>query len=384
LKTGEYTVIYAPTNKKIYSYDYDPKQKQFVVISTTQNNQHQIEKVDLTGKVISSAVIERGNSGSVYEYYSGYLHPSGDFLITYTDLGLFLLDFEGRITKPAYDVLGELIYPNFHPKENKLVVTHLIYDADIAALKPYMVEGESINVIARSNAAERNAQFQPAGKGIAFVSNRTGNRQLWLFNDSKVTQISHEAAGLQSDDFVWSPTGNEIAVLVSDKIVAYTLDQNSRHIDSSLPVKKILQWQTNNEILFIAKENNQLFSIGANNLLVTELNLDDVKWAHSFTENQLLYVSHNKAFIEIAGESTYLPKLSAFLHHSKFVMKNNKLFGVNNSKQLWSYDISSHTLDFLHKFTKPNAFISDTREGEFLFTFSVNVKKELLEFEIHN
>ena len=382
LKTGEYTVIYAPLNHKIYSYDYDPKKKQFAVISTTQNNQHRIEKVDLAGHVISTALIQTGNAGSVYEYYSGYLHPSGDFLITYTDLGLFLLDFEGRVTKPDYDILGQLIYPNFHPTDNKLVVTHLNYDSDIAVLKPLISEGESINVIARSNAAERNAQFQPTGKAIAFVSNRTGSQQLWLYNENKVSQISHQALGLQSDQFVWSPTGNEIAVLVSDKIVVYRLDKKSRQIESSLTVKKILQWQTNNEILFIAKENNQLFSIGVNNQLLTELAINDVQWAHRLTEDQLLYVSHNKAFIESAGKSTYLPELSPFLHHPKFVLKQNKLFGINIAMQLWSYDLTSKKIDILHKITKSNSFISDTRGGEFLFTFSVSFKKELLEFDI--
>ncbi len=382
LKTGEYTVIYAPLSHKIYSYDYEPKKKQFAVISTTQNNQHRIEKVDLAGHVISTALIQTGNAGSVYEYYSGYLHPSGDFLITYTDLGLFLLDFEGRITKPDYDLLGQLIYPNFHPKDNKLVVTHLNSDSDIALLKPLISKGESINVIARSNAAERNAQFQPTGKAIAFVSNRTGSRQLWLYNENKVSQISHQVLGLQSDEFVWSPTGNEIAVLVSDKVVIYSLDKKSRQIESSLPVRKILQWQINNEILFIAKENNQLFSIGANNQLLTELAIHEVQWAHRLTEDQLLYVSHNKAFIEKAGNSTYLPELSPFLHHPKFVLKQNQLFGINNNKQLWSYELASKKIDVLHQITKSSSFISDTRGGEFLFTFSVSFKKELLEFDI--
>ena len=382
LKTGEYTVIYAPLNHKIYSYDYDPKQKQFAVISTTQDNQHRIEKVDLSGNVISTALIQRGNSGSVYEYYSGYLHPSGDFIITYTDLGLFLLDFEGHITKPDYDVLGQFIYPNFHPKENKLVVTHLVYDSDIALLKPSASQSESMNVIARSNVVDENAQFQPNGSSIAFISNRTGSRQLWLFNKNKVTQISHEILGLQSTEFVWSPTGNEIAVIVNDQIVVYTLDKQSRQIETLLPVRKLLQWQTNNEILFIAKEDNQLFSIGFNNPLSTALDINNVQWAQKLTEDKLLYVSHNRAYIQIAGETIYLSKLTTQLYRPKFVLKHDKLFGINNENQLWSYKIADKKIEMLHKIYKPYAFISDTRDDEFLLNFNVNVKKELLEFDI--
>jgi len=382
LITGEYTVIYTPSNQKIYSYDYDPKQKQFAVISTTQDNQHRIEKVDLTGKVISTALILRGNSGSVYEYYGGYLHPSGDFIITYTDLGVFILDFEGRITKPDYDVLGKFIYPNFHPKENKLVVTHLVYDSDIALLKPSASQSESMNVIARSNVADENAQFQPNGNSIAFISNRTGSRQLWLFNKNKVTQISHEVLGLQSTEFVWSPTGNEIAVIVNDRIVVYTLDKKSRQIETSLPIRNILQWQTNNEILFIAKEDNQLFSIGGNNLLPTALDINNVQWAQKLTDDQLLYISHNKAYIEIAGETIHLPELTTILARPKFVLKEGKLFGINKKNQLWSYEVTNKKIDILHNVSKPRVSISDTRDDEFLLKFKVNGKKELLEFDI--
>ena len=68
----------------------------------------------------------------------------------------------------------------------------------------------------------------------------------------------------------------------------------------------------------------------------------------------------------------------------KFILKQNKLFGINRDKHLWSYEITSKEIDILHKITEPKAFISDTREGAFLFTFSVDFKKELLEFDINH
>jgi len=384
LKTGEHTVIYAPINKKIYSYDYDSKQKVFAVISTTDDNQHRIEKVDLTGRVISTALIQLGNKHSVYEYYNVYFHPSGNFLITYTELGLFLLDFEGRITRPNYDVLSQLIYPNFHPKENKLVATHLSFDSDIALLKPSTSEGELINVIARSNAADVNAQFQPGGNAIAFVSNRTGSRQLWLLNNNKVTQISHQEMGLQSKEFFWSPTGNEIAIIEGDQVVVYGLDKKRTPLKSVLPIKNILQWPTNDEILLIAKEDNQLFTLGVHNRKLTELGISNIQMAQTISEGRLFYISHDKAFIQHAEKVSELLELPSTINLSKIILKQGKLFGINSKKQLWSFDLSSNKVNVLNSISKPNALISDARDGEFLFTFIVTSKKELLEFNIHD
>jgi len=387
LKTGDKTVIYAPLNQKIYSYDYSQKHKFFAVMSISPDNTHQINKIDLKGNIISTAKIQLEEVHSVYEYFNSYFHPSGNFLITYTDLGLFLLDFEGGLTKPDYDVLSQLISPNFHPTENKLIATHLNFDSDIALLKPSTSEGAPINIIARSNVVEVNAQFQPNGNAIAFLSNRTGSRQLWLLNNNKITQISQSELGLQSRDFLWSPTGQNIAVIESDQIVVYGLNKKREVVNSSLPVRKILQWQNNN-ILIIAKEDNQLFNIGVNDHLITELGIKNAQWAQNLSantpENQLLYISNDKVFIKTNDEVNQLTGLLALRPLSKVILKKDKLFGINRKKQLWSYDLASSEVTILHNLNQSNAAISDERDNEFLFTFVVSSRKELVEFDVHN
>jgi DNA-binding winged helix-turn-helix (wHTH) protein/Tol biopolymer transport system component len=382
-RTEQLTDVYTPKNKYIYSYDYSFATNATAVISTTKNKQHIVEKLNLKGEVLSSEVIKQPVGLSFHDKYYMYYHPFEDYLITATSAGLFQLFFDGSLIKINALNQHDIYSPSFHPDGKKLVVTQANADSDMALIKLKKSNNPNIKpqTIARSNSSDINGQFQPKGNNIAFMSKRSGKRQLWLFDGQNSKQISKLEYGIQSVSFAWSNNGEYLIGINKNKLIKFDLHGGSSIIDIQLPIYKVLQWTKNNHLLILSKQNNKsiLYKVNMSTLKIALLANKDIEWANMTDDNSLVYIDTAKQLWRHKDQTEQLPLLSAHLDSNIFALENNELFGINNHRELWSYSLNSKSFKILQQLPDTARYVSDVNNGELLFTQMINYQKELIE-----
>ena len=382
-RTEQLTDVYTPKNKYIYSYDYSFATNAIAVISTTKNKQHIVEKLNLKGEVLSSEVIKQPVGLSFHDKYYMYYHPFEDYLITATSAGLFQIFFDGALKKINALNQHGIYSPSFHPDGNKILVTQANADSDMALLQLNQSNNPTIKpqTIARSNSSDINGQFQPNGNYIAFMSKRTGKRQLWLFDGQDSKQISQLKYGIQSVSFTWAEDGKHLIGIHKNKLIKFNLQGGSSIIDIKLPIYKVLQWTKKNHLLALSKQDNQsiLYQVDMSTLKVTKLVNKDIEWANLTEDNTLIYVDTIKRFWVKKDKTDEIPLLSAHLDSNIFALENNELFGINKNRELWSYSLSSKSFKVLQQLPDTARYVSDVNNAELLFTQMINYQKELIE-----
>lgn len=395
LITDQLTEIYSPDNQDVYSYDFSNQSNVFAVVSRNDKNQHVVEKVDLNGKVLSTAFITLEQEHSAHEYYNVYFDPNGNYLLTSSALGLFQLSFNGKMQKINTFGYRNLSQPLLHPEENKLVAVQESIDQDIAIIdinNATELNGQYNNQaisIARSNQLDAAGAFQPNGELIAFVSNRTGKNQIWLFDGEVSRQLTHFKTGLQTSDFAWSPTGNEIATVSNDTLMILSLDGKSQAYSNSLLISKVMQWTANNKIIIIANQANEntAFSLALDRkkLNIEKLNklqVSKVEWLKFIDIETFVYLdSDRKTWLHSSTAQTpvHIELLMGKIGRKRLTLDKKILYGINHKKQLWRYDLQLNTLTTIKQLPSTSLYISDYRKDKAIVTHSLSHNKEIVE-----
>ncbi len=402
IREDQFSTIYSPSENEIYSYDFSFKTNTFAIIARTKDNEHIVERLTTSGEVLSSALIVLANNNSAHEYYNIYFHPSGEYLLTSTEMGVFQLFFDGSMQK--IQTLGHrnLFEPDFHPSEKKFIAIQESGDQDIAIidLNPKSnIENEAVNVeynkatsFARSNTLDVNAKYQPNGHLIAFNSTRSGSRQLWLFDGNTSRQLSRLDSGIQSMNFVWSPSGDEIATVSGDKLLIFMLDGKVKTLNTSMPISKVMQWSEPNQLVVIANQDNinRVFQLRINakeniNHTFTNLMSPQVKWARVTQNSKLIYIDESKdIWLKSVNEPTQqgekITALTSQVAGNRLTLKHGFLYGINRKRELWRYQLSTQQFEIIKRLSPSARYISDINKNKALITQTITHNIDIIEF----
>jgi Tol biopolymer transport system component len=394
LRNDQLIELYNPKDSELYSYDFSLKSKHFAVISRNSNNQHIVEKLTIDGKLLSSAFIKFENDNSAHEFYNVYFDPEGEYLLTSTELGLFQLFFDGSMQQIGSLGHRHLADPNLHPNGKNIVAIQESGDQDIAIIDVSkdidLLAGKAVS-IARSNVLDVAGKFQPNGHLIAYASNRSGSRQIWLYDGNKSRQLTQLENGLQSMNFVWSPKGDEIATVSGDELVIASLDGRIKILPSTLFISKVMQWHRSGHLLVLANQNNinNAFELAVDsskeNITISKkLNLINVEWAQYTNNKEIIYLDSVrkvwlKSFLENGSEPRQINSLINQVGNRRLTLIDNLLYGINNKRQLWHYQLRTQEFTILKQLPASARYISDFNNGKALITQTLRHNKEIIE-----
>ena len=266
-----------------------------------------------------------------------------------------------------------------------LIATEIVADTDIVLL-PKTLFRKNIEIssldgykLARSNLSEDMPKFQPLGERIAYTSNRSGIRQLWLFNKENV-QLSQGEYGLQSKTIAWSPTGTMIAGISENKVQIWQLDGHYQKIETKLHVESVMQWYSVNELLVTAiiDGHSTLHKLNIKTKAMKNLGIKNILWANYGDNGQLFYLKRNGKFWRNAVKPVEMPKLNNQFEQPFAVYNSGELYGINNDRQLWVYSIADDTFGVLSTLPENVRYLSDFNGSDFLITQMKQLKKDLL------
>lgn len=378
--------LYIDNKRYLYSYDYSFASNLIAITSRDDANNHYVDVINLAGEVLSSHPIVRRPQDSSYEFYNVHFHPSGKYLVTDTALGLFRLSFDGQLA--PINTLGHrhLFDGNYHPDGRRIVASQLAGDKDSVALSWNDLSIAAGQVLARSNAIDSGARRQPKGDVIAFMSLRSGTRQLWQVEGDKITQLSMIDYGYSNDSFTWSPDGSSVAAVVNDQVSVISLYGKLQRYELPLAVEFVMGWDTGNALIVSAVKNNssqlyrlRLLSSGESELIT--LNIDDVNWAQALNASEII-VSHNNGEVWIHGEQhKHLALLDDQVFKQNLRVFEGKIYGLNEARQLWRFDIDENQFELLSQYSTDVTHLSDVNSQGILVNQVIDFKKELIEFQ---
>ena len=378
--------LYSDNKRYLYSYDYSFVSNLIAITSRDDSNNHYIDVIDLAGDVLSSHPVVRRPQDSSYEFYNIHFHPDGEYLVTDTALGLFKLSFDGRLEQ--INTLGHrhLFDGNYHPDGRRIVASQLAGDKDSVALSWNNLSMAAGRVIARSNAIDSGARRQPNGDIITFMSMRSGTRQLWQVDGDKITQLSMIDHGYANDSFSWSPDGASVAAVVNDQVSVLSLDGKEQRYETSLAIEFVMAWETENTLIVSAVKNNssQLYRLrllpdGESEIIA--LVIDDVNWAQAINSIDFV-VSYNSGEVWLRGQlDKHLAPLDGQVFKQNLRVFDGKIYGLNEARQLWRFDIEANQFEVLSQYTTDVTHLSDVNSEGILVNQVIDFKKELIEFQ---
>lgn len=400
-----YVPLYTDNDKNYYHLIYSDKQEQLIAIAINSLNEHVIDLISLQGKLLSSHLIERPEILSPYQLIEPIIDPQQDQLLFSTGKRLFSLSFNGEIEQISTLNHNNLANIKMNYNGESIVTVQGVVDTDIAKVnlenlnnvnnlslikKQRTDHNQAVSFnqvhqpypsIARSIAEDYDAQFQPAGELIAFISTRSGTRQLWIKNNNQLSQLTNFPIDTSISNFKWEPSGASIMLAANSQLFKVSLDKTVERIPLKFAVLKLFQWQENNDLLMSVRQAGQPQLIAYNLTLnrLTTLIQEEINWAVETELNQLIYLDGRYRFwIKTANKSQRIEKLKGQFGSSRFILENGNIYSINKHKQLWSYTPKTNIFQILGEMDKYTNFISDIKQSELLLTQIIAAKTEVV------
>jgi DNA-binding winged helix-turn-helix (wHTH) protein len=391
-------LIYHVDDGNIIDFDYSALHNLIALTRVRNDNTIYIELLNPDGLLISSHQIIYPPEIAKFRLIYPNFTPLANQLVFSTGRQLFTLANDGNITNislPLDDAIGS---PLFNPEGNKMLVIKGHYDSDIVSIPLSEIKiatKETSREIAENHRVERSifsedsAAFQPNGDLIAFISQRSGEEQLWVYDGNIPRQLSN----FPMDSFIygidWATNGQSVLVNVHKELIEVFLDGSEKAISFQHPIIDLFQWDSiNNRALSLVRINGivKFAEIDLNNNQTIIIMDEAVNWALRSENGQLVYTDKMNRFWR-SGPAEF-KRIKALddqgKFKQKFIIENNIIYGVNENFQLWSYSLIEDSFQLIGTVPTNVDELSDIKQKQLLMSVRISAKKEVAELILND
>ncbi len=263
------TELNIDTGNKEHLLSFDSSFTPYEIALSVSQNKLAIAGYDSNGiSLIRSYDLENRHYSEVTKlnenrYFVNW-HPTGNSLLLSDGQLLYTVSSTGELAQLNYQNFDFLLQPHFTPDGQNIIFTKAKIDIDIALAE--LTSVETTTKLIDSNTVDRAAAISPDQKRIAFVSQRKGYPQVYLYNlHTKETELIYQnkqkLLGISKP--IWHPEGNQLAfsnyefpVIISFTNQGYKLDEWQK------PVGIVKDWYAKeNAILTVSAKRNSVQKI---------------------------------------------------------------------------------------------------------------------------
>jgi len=395
------TVIYSIDDGNLIDYDYSVKDDLIALTSIHNDGQYYIETLKPDGQVLSSHQIEYPPEIPNLRFIYPNFTPMNKQLIFSTGRQLFGLSYQGKITNISLPLDAPMGSPIFHPDGKRMLVIKGNWDSDVATIplskitktqaKQFIItEDKNYSIIARSNLAENNAQYQPGGELIAFKSDRSGEDQLWITDGNSPQQLTYFPIDSRINGQDWAADGKSILVNVNNMLTQVTLDSKQESKQEFFPfeqrIEQLFHWNSKDNTALITARIKGLITFGEFNLNNQEFRAitdKKVNWALKSEDGRLIYTDQLDRFWQPGpAEDQLIKSLEHQGSDKRFITKNNVIYGINEELQLWSYNLNENTFEIIGNTPINLDYLTDINQIDILLSIRISAKKEVAELTL--
>gem|GEM_PF-3356999 len=206
--------------------------------------------------------------------------------------------------------------------------------------------------------SEFSGQYQPETNDIALISNKSGNRQLWLASNQEDKQLTKTSKDI--DQFIWL-NKQQIIYLSEQALWLFTLGESPvKIVTNFLPVRL---YQTEGEqLLLSAIVNNEakLLWFNIRNQQFETLQTGNVYWAQKVSDD--IFISSggvgklNKYQDGQLGHISALPPLTI---QYRYLWREGYLYFQDKKLNIWRYDPINEAAEIIAKYDINSLFLTD-------------------------
>lgn len=386
------SVFYSAPEQYIYDFDYSAEQETFAILSKDRQLNNVLVILNKHGTITSQNIIEPIEGLNSNAHFIARFEPQGKFLLALNNKALYQISLAGEITS-IQTPLHNFVSVTKQPNSTRLLAVNGSKDIDIVNIditKQKQKQNEidlnqrrtAFNSFARTKAQERHAKFQPNGDKIAFISNRNGIDQLWLWHNGQATQLSHNASKATINQFSWSPSGQQLAWVSGDSLKITDLHGKTTSVSTAKPLSSVTSWYKETQLLVLVNDPhpNALYQLDIQLNTLTPLNIHHVESAwlvnnmlfYSVPEGQVFKRALNKASIT---NTKPLPLING----KAFFIKDNFIYSADlKTRMLNQYDSNGQFIKAITRL-EPTAWkVTDLNESELLLEQFVAINQEVI------
>lgn len=394
LSQNQCTDLYEVEAGNIIDYAYSTRDDLIAVTRFNQDGRQVLDLLRPDGHILSSHQIKLPPEIPTFRPIFPNFAPQDGQLIFSTGKQLFTLSYEGDVTKISLPFADKMVQPEFHPNGKSLLMLKGPYDSDITSLSLDVLAATQLPSATgqspvypsfeRSNLGEDYGLFQPGGDLIAFWSERSGEEQLWISDGNGPLQLTQFPMDTTIRGIAWAKDGQSLLVNANYALTQVHLDSSQKSFPFEHPVVILFQWDSeDNSALFLARIGGLLKVViyDLDTLEIREVNDKKVLWAKKTNDGRIIYKDYNGRFWQPGPiEDQRIKALDNQRGKSKsFVMKDDVIYAINRENQLWSYDLQSETFKILGTVSQAADSLTDVHLDQYLITFQVSAKKEVVE-----
>lgn len=382
---------HASDSQYLYHFDYNAANKRFAIISFNQDFRHVLELLDENGELLSRNEIQLDEGLIRYQPFPAEFAPDGQSLLGVSNHRLYKLHMNGQIELLPTPT-SNLVSVSKHPTKPNYLAILGNKDIDIAEVAvgeeaPHPMEPDlnsiaaPFNSISRTSAQERHAKYQPKGNAVAFISDRHGSDQIWLWQAGQASQLSVENNQNVIHSFSWSADGSQIAWASENGIQITDVNGETRSHKTDKPIYSVLSWFQEDQFLVLLQDpfpgGLYRLDLQENELKPYEINWVEAAWV---TDNQIIFSdTDGKVFSRSTEfESPELTKLSG-LNGRALIVANDSIYSVDQDTLILNqYDLQGQLLEPIMQL-KPTAWkASDIKEDKLLLNQFIAINHEIV------
>lgn len=234
------------------------------------------------------------------------------------------------------------------------LATHIRTDQQVA------LRGQNDTLVAATLFDEQDAQFQPQGDQVAFISNRSGQNELWLQQAAAARRIS---PGQNIRSFVWQLGGTAIWTLGAEYINKQPLNAGPLRLMATGELDVLLQHINTNtgEFLLALDKATQLILIDVNRQTQQVLYSGAVHWAQMSNSGQVFIATPGSPSIKLLenGGLRDIAALQQLVLQWRFYWRDNQLLFADKQQRVMAYHPQHEEIHMLGHYDTRYAMATD-------------------------
>jgi len=247
-------------------------------------------------------------------------------------------------------------------------------------------QANKLQTLQRSPAFESQARLSPvAAKGaqqLAFVSDRSGQNQIWLVEGATLRQLSHFDRPVKINGLIWARQGQSVLANVNDSLYQFALDGQSRQLASPVRIKYLHQAVTSEQLLIEYQHEFQeilaLYQPATGQL--TPLHAGQFDDARLDQHGTLWFSDANFQLYQLPASARTAQPLVPEVTVSAFTIANGVLLATTKDGRLLQLDLQTQSATFKELPKDRNLWISDADATQILFNQKQTMNTDLVEF----
>ena len=389
-------LTYSVRNKKLAITVHDQMQNTSLVVFNTET--HTTKHLQLTIPA----------DFSYFLWWDPSWHPLEDTLLASAESSIFEIDMTGSFIEYPVTSVKDIYSPIYHPDGNKIVAVMGGVDFDVeeydleinnvsedgTSQSPPVISIKKYQTIHHSTVMDYQAKYQPQTTDISFVSDRTGEQQIWFTQNEQLKQLSHFDGNTHINSYVWSLDGESLALSIRGKLQLLTLDGQAQLLTTSFKVVDVYQWYDNQQVLLSIIEpasdtnKNQQRSVILFDIRTGEHKVifqGFTSWAQVDDDHSLYYTNWDKALhLYREHQSTVFQPTKGIVFSSNFMLKDEQLVLLGQG-ELWRYHFGQELLSNVDISSEPKRIASlsdiDYSNKRILFSVFKDARKDLVMFQ---